>query len=106
VSAFKETNKPEVDTGIIIKLYVAGHAPNSDAATANLRSAIALFPNRTFDIEIVDVLKTPERALRDSVVVTPMLIKLAPAPERRILGNLRDLVQLLSVLGLDQEQSA
>jgi hypothetical protein len=39
----------------------------------------AHLPQRS-EISVVDVFKQPERALADSVMMTPMLIKLAPAP--------------------------
>ena len=50
------------------------------------------------DVEIVDVLRAPERGLEDGVLVTPMLVRVAPPPERRILGNLSDRANLLGVL--------
>ena len=59
--------------------------------------------------EVVTVVRTHARydvptfpdapILRDGVLVTPMLIRCAPLPERRILGNLRDRALLLAVLG-------
>ncbi len=97
------TAEQGVETRLVLKLYIAGEAPNSSAATTNLRGALAQFPSLMFDLEIVDVLRTPERALRDFVVITPMLVKLSPHPERRVLGNLRNMTLLLGALGLDQE---
>ncbi len=85
-----------------VRLYVAGEAPNSVAAIANLRSALAQGGERSVEVETIDVLRDPERALRDGVLVTPMLVKVAPPPERRILGNLRDRDTLLGVLGIDR----
>ena len=81
-------------------LYVAGQSPNSQAALVNLRAALELLQvTDTAALEIVDVLLDPDRGVRDRVMVTPMLIKTAPPPERRILGNLHDRAVLLGVLG-------
>jgi circadian clock protein KaiB len=83
-----------------VRLYVAGEAPNSVAAIANLRLALA-HSECSAHVETIDVLRDPDRALRDGVFVTPMLVRVAPLPERRILGNLRDRDTLLGVLGID-----
>lgn len=88
-----------------IRLYVAGDAPNSVAAVSNLRTVVSGLPDNEVDIEIVDVVQTPERGLKDGVFVTPMLVKLAPHPERRVLGNLQNRQQLLSALGIDGRTS-
>jgi circadian clock protein KaiB len=85
-----------------VHLYVAGDAPNSLAATANLRSVLARYPGREVDLQIIDVIADPETGARAGVLVTPMLLKLAPLPERRLLGNLKDHVTLVSALGLEQ----
>lgn len=82
---------------IRVRLYVAGDSPNSRRAVDNLRAALSGLAT-TPEVEIVDVLRAPDRGLRDGVLVTPMLVRIAPAPERRILGNLSDLAILLGVL--------
>lgn len=83
-----------------VTLYVAGDGPNSVAATTHLKRALADFPGHAIEVEIVDVVVEPDRSLRDGVLATPMLIRRAPSPERRILGNLRDRPMLLAFLGL------
>ncbi len=85
---------------ISLRLYIAGNAPNSVAAVANLKNALAQFPEQAVELEIIDVLAHPELASRDNVLVTPTLVKLLPAPQRRLLGNLRNAPLLLGALGL------
>jgi circadian clock protein KaiB len=81
-----------------LRLYVAGQAPNSvraiTAATALCREH---FPS-THELEIVDVLTDPSRALADGIIVTPTLIKLSPSPVRRVIGNLSDTQHVLLAL--------
>ena len=88
----------EVPTSVM--LYVASDAPNSVAAMANLKAALAQYPGHQVVVQIVDVVTDPARGLRDGVLVTPMLVRIAPLPERRILGNLHDGSLLVTVLGL------
>ena len=83
-----------------VRLYVAGDSPNSVAATANLRRVLATLPPERVDLVIVDLLADPERSLRDGVLMTPMLVRVSPAPERRMLGNLRDHERVRAILGL------
>lgn len=83
-----------------LRLYVAGDAPNSVAAIANLGSLLAETAAKT-ELEIIDLLVDPTRGLRDSVLVTPTLLRVSPPPVRRVLGNLRDRAALMRALGLD-----
>jgi circadian clock protein KaiB len=82
------------------RLYVAGDAQNSVQALANLKAlCLAHLPDR-HEIEIVDVLREPRRALDDSIFMTPTLIKLGPAPCRKIIGSLSKTEPVLEALGL------
>lgn len=82
-------------------LYVAGDTQNSALALANLRALCqAHLPGR-HEIEVVDVFKKPQRALADSIFMTPILIRLAPTPMLRIVGTLNQLEKVLQALGLE-----
>ena len=82
------------------RLYVAGESPNSTQALANLTTLCrAHLPDR-HEIEIVDVFRQPRRALADGVLMTPTLLKLAPAPLRTIVGTLSQTQAVLLALGL------
>ncbi len=82
------------------KLYVAKGAPNSAKAIGNLRDLCQQYLASKHSIEVIDVLAQPGRANKDRILVTPTLIKCAPAPVVRILGNLSDLDVVLSALGI------
>lgn len=83
-----------------LRLFVAGEAPNSLSAVHNLRTTLAAHPSVEVDLVIVDVLKHPEVGLRENVLVTPTMIKMAPPPMRRIIGNLKDTIALVALLDL------
>jgi circadian clock protein KaiB len=82
------------------RLYVAGSSPNSAKAIANLRALCNEILQNRHEIEVVDVLKEPHRALKDGVLLTPMLVKLSPAPVSKIIGSLNDRQPVLQALGL------
>lgn len=82
-------------------LYVAGDAPNSMLAVANLNALCSAHLMGRHKIEVVDVFRDPERALADGIFMTPTLIKSGPSPVRRIVGTLSQTKVVLQALGLD-----
>jgi circadian clock protein KaiB len=82
------------------RLFVAGDTQNSAEAIANLSTFCKKHLVNRHEIEIVDVLRVPERAMKDSVFMTPTLVKLSPSPVRQIVGTLSDPYILSQVLGL------
>lgn len=84
-----------------LRLYVAGHSPNSLLAQSNLKAVCeAHFPS-VHDVEVVDLLLNPELAARDAVVVTPTLLKISPEPAQRLIGNLSDLKKVFATLSAE-----
>ena len=83
------------------RLYVAGDAPNSAQARANLTALCRVHLPDRHEIEVVDVLREPKRALADGILMTPTLVKLAPSPVRRIVGTLSQTQPVLQALGLE-----
>lgn len=84
-----------------MRLYVADNAPNSAQAIANLEAICREYLPGNYQLEVIDVLEQPLRALADGVIVTPCLIKLSPPPTVQVVGNLSDKNQMLLVLGLE-----
>ncbi len=82
------------------RLYVTGEAPNSVRALANLNSLCGKYLPQRHQIEVIDLLVEPQRALSDGIIMTPTLVKLAPGVQQRIVGSLSDLAPLLASLGL------
>jgi circadian clock protein KaiB len=83
---------------IVLRLYVAGHAPNSLRAIANARMICDEHFAAAHELEIVDLLEDPRRALADGIIVTPTLLKVMPLPVQRVIGNLSDTTQVLLTL--------
>jgi circadian clock protein KaiB len=85
-------------TRLILRLYVAGNAPNSVLAITNIRAICDEHFASGHDIEVVDLLQYPRRALADGILVTPTLLKLLPLPVQRVIGNLSNRNQVLVTL--------
>ena len=92
--------KPRFGAVVLLRLYVAGRAPNSVQAIANLE-AICREHLKEHKLEVVDVLENPMRAMAEGVLVTPSLSKLAPLPAVSVVGNLSDRAKVLLALGVN-----
>lgn len=84
-----------------LRLYIASDTQNSAQAVANLTALCREHLPDRHEIEIVDVFREPKRALADGIFMTPTLVKLAPAPARRIVGTLSQTEPILQALGLE-----
>jgi circadian clock protein KaiB len=101
--AMNYLSDPGVDL-IELRLYVAGESPNSMRAIANLKALCEdRLPGR-HHLEVVDVLEQPWRPREDGILVTPTLVKVAPTPLQRIIGDLNDRTHVLRALGLEESR--
>lgn len=80
--------------------YLSGNTPNSVQARANLNRICRNHLHGRYQIEVVDVSRDPDRALRDQVYMTPSLMRLAPSPVCMIVGTLSRPELVLQALGL------
>lgn len=90
----------KVTTVVILRLYIAGSAPNSVQAIANLEAICKEYLKDGHRLEVIDVLEHPQRAMAEGILVTPSLTKLSPRPAANVVGNLSDKKKVLLALGL------
>ena len=97
---------PVPDGGEILslRLYIAGDGPNSSEARANLNTILEARPGTQYQLEVVDFLREPHRALMDGVIVTPTLVRLLPLPVQRIIGTLKETRTVVAALGIIERQ--
>ncbi len=99
---FRGASRPAMSRSALFKfrLYVAGDTSNSAMAIANLTAFCRAELAGRHAIDIVNVFREPRRALADNILMTPTLIKLEPAPMRRIVGTLSQTQPIFQALGL------
>jgi circadian clock protein KaiB len=83
-----------------LRLFVAGTTTRSLRAIATLRQICAEYLQGRVDLEVVDIYQQPELAARHQVVAVPLLIRHAPPPLRRIIGDLSQTERVLKGLDL------
>lgn len=89
-----------------LELFVIGHSQRSQSAVENLRRILETTMPGEFDLKIIDVLEEPQAAEDSNIMATPTLIKRAPAPVSRLLGDLSATETVLRGLGIDSTTNA
>jgi circadian clock protein KaiB len=97
--------QPEL-LGYSFKVYFTGETARSREAVTNLRALCEARVAGLYELEIVDVLERPDLAEDDRIVATPTVIRLAPPPRRRVIGDLSDSSLAASALDLPDTQAA
>lgn len=82
-----------------LKLYVVSGTPSSDRALAAIAQLQTALPGDV-TVDVVDLGEHPEVAEAERIIATPMLVRVAPEPVRRVIGDLSDLDRVRWGLGL------
>jgi circadian clock protein KaiB len=82
------------------RLFISGETQNSISAVVNLTKICQAYVPDRYEIEVVDVLRDPKRALSENILMTPTLVKLLPLPLLKIVGTLSQTETMLLTLGL------
>lgn len=75
---------------VVLRLFIAGDAPNSRMAKENLKRFRESLIGFHFEIDVVDVLENPQVMLDYGIYLTPALQIIEPRPGGLIYGNLND----------------
>ena len=84
----------------IFRLYVSGATALSARAVVNARKICDDHLKGRYQLEILDIADNVEMAMKDQIVAAPTLVKLAPAPLRRFIGDMSNVKVLLERLGV------
>jgi circadian clock protein KaiB len=95
-------------TTYLLRLYISGRTPKSALALANLRRICEERLAGQYELEVIDLSESPERARTDDIVALPTLVRKLPPPLRRVIGDLSDTERVLvglAILTPDGEMS-
>ncbi|UOG74708.1 circadian clock protein KaiB [Hymenobacter tibetensis] len=82
-----------------LRLYVAGQTTKSVAALANLKKYCEQHLQGRYQLEVIDLLVSPQLAEGDQILAIPTLVRKVPVPIRKIIGDLSNEERVL--VGLD-----
>ena len=88
----------------LLRLYVTGTTANSIRAIANLKKICEEHLPDGYDLEVIDLYQQPHLASSDGIIAVPTLVKRAPQPLKRIIGDMSDTGRVLHGLNLDVEK--
>jgi circadian clock protein KaiB len=92
--------KKSIDGGNYqLRLYVAGQTPRSLGALTNLKKICDEYLKGRYELEIIDLLQTPQLARGDQILAVPTLVRRLPEPVKKIIGDLSNTERVL--VGLD-----
>lgn len=83
------------DGRYVLKLYVTGSTPRSSRAIVNARKLLEQHLKGEYDLKVVDILRDPASARRGQIIAAPTLVKEAPEPLRRFIGDMSDTDRIL-----------
>ena len=84
-----------------LRLYIAGDSPKSRTALKNLERMCEKHLAGRYNLQVIDLVKTPELAKAHQILAIPTLIREIPEPIKRVIGDLSD--ESKALLNLDLE---
>jgi circadian clock protein KaiB len=106
MTAISEIGATGTGERYMLRLYVTGTTRRSTRAIENTREICDTHLKGRHELEVVDLYEHPEAAAEEQVIAAPTLVKLFPAPLRRIIGDLSDRQRVLGSLGLGAQFGA
>jgi circadian clock protein KaiB len=88
----------------LLRLYVTGTTAGSIRAIQHVRRVCDEHLAGRYDLEVIDIYQLPALAKNDQIIATPTLVKVMPAPLRRLIGDLSNLDRVL--FGMDIQERA
>ena len=83
----------------VLRLYVTDATPKSARAIVNARRILEEHLAGSYSLEILNIAEHVAQATEDQIICAPTLLRLAPPPARRIIGDMSDADRVLK--GLD-----
>jgi circadian clock protein KaiB len=95
---------PRSTETFLLRLYVAGQTPRCVRAFENLKRLCEEHLPDRYEIEIIDLLETPQLGRGDQILAIPTLVRRLPEPMKKIIGDLSNTERVL--VGLDLRPAA
>src|SRR5512142_2919444 len=97
----KQERQPNHRTGdqiLRFRLYITDGTASSTSAVENMQSICRQYFQNRYELEVVDTLTEPLRAMQDGIAVTPTLVKWSPEPAWTMFGDLSEQARVLAAM--------
>ena len=88
----------------VLRLYVTDATPKSARAIVNARRILEEHLPGKYLLEILNITEHVAQATEDQIICVPTLLRLAPLPARRIIGDMSDDARVLKGLDVPVER--
>ena len=92
----KSSSRPKYD----LSLYVSGATPRSHRAIKNIKDICEQYLPGRYNLQVIDIFQNPGETAEHNIIAAPTLIKAAPPPVRRFIGDLSDRKKVTQGLAL------
>ena len=92
------------DKPYLLRLYVTDATPKSARAIVNARRLLEEHLHDRYTLEILNIADHVAQATADQIVCAPTLLRLAPPPARRIIGDMADVARVLKGLDVPEQR--
>ena len=82
----------------LLRLYVSGRGWLTSRAETNLERLCRQYLKGRYRIDVIDLQEHPALAREHEIVAVPMLVREAPVPIRKVVGDLSDIKRALVAL--------
>jgi circadian clock protein KaiB len=86
---------------VFLKLYITGMSENSLRAIQNITLLCDRYLNGRFDLEIIDIYKSPSVAEEQKIIFSPSLVRQFPLPKKTFIGDLSNTEKVVLGLGFN-----
>ena len=97
------SNGDEAEIHYELRLFITGASINSRRAVVNVKEICETYLKDRYSLEIIDVYQEKTIAEKEQIIALPLLIKTAPLPARRLIGDMSDTKKVLKGLGISIE---
>jgi circadian clock protein KaiB len=94
----KEQITSKTKEGYNLRLFVSSDHDTAEETLSNIHQLLEKRLNHPYTLKVIDVAKNPEQAAIHQVLATPTLIRLAPKPIKRVVGQLDDISRVLKII--------
>lgn len=83
-----------------LSLYVSGATPRSHRAIKNIKEICEHYLPGRYTLQVIDIFQSPSETAEHNIIAAPTLIKQAPLPVCRFIGDLSDTKKVTEGLAL------
>lgn len=95
-----KTAKEITERCYVLKLYVTGMSLGSVRAIENIKEICEEHLKDGYELEIIDINKYPNSMYENDIIASPTLIKKAPEPFKKLIGDLSNREKVLKMLSI------